>query len=156
MGSFRFCKKKKFRKVEANQTPEKVGRKERSKLGSKLWRNNSGGELVFLFWFSSTLSRGDGWSRNSMSQVAHLVFVAVFLSIHACTPSHIIQDQKRPRSENSLLEKGWIRNRQYDRIISTEGALRLPTTFDNINHSSHPIHPPNPHIAVKTTSQLKI
>ena len=27
--------KKKFRKVEANQTPEKVGRKERSKLGSK-------------------------------------------------------------------------------------------------------------------------
>ena len=27
--------RKKFRKVEANQTPEKVGRKERSKLGSK-------------------------------------------------------------------------------------------------------------------------
>ena len=26
---------KKFRKVEANQTPEKVGRKERSKLGSE-------------------------------------------------------------------------------------------------------------------------
>ena len=31
---FAFAQKK-FRKVEANQTPEKVGRKERSKLGSK-------------------------------------------------------------------------------------------------------------------------
>ena len=33
-------------------------------------------------------------------------------------------------------------------IISTKGALRLPTTYDN-----HPIYP---HIAVKTTSPLKI
>ena len=153
MGSFRFCKKKKFRKVEANQTPEKVGRKERSKLGSKRWRNNFGGELVFPFWFSSTLSREDGWSRNSKLQVVHLIFVAVFLSIHACTPSHIIQDQKRPRSENSLLVKGWIRKRQYDRIVNTEGALRLPTTFDN---QSHPIHPSNPQNYMKKTSPLKI
>ena len=38
-------------------------------------------------------------------------------------------------------------------ITSTEGALRLPTTYDN-----HPIHPTqsHPHIAVKTTSALKM
>ena len=145
---------KKFRKVEANQTPEKVGRKERSKLGSKRWRNNFGGELVFLFWFSSTLFRGDGWSRNLMSNFVHLIFVAVFLSMHASRPSHVIYDQKRPRSENCLLDKLWIRKRQYGRVICTEGALRLPSTYDN--HPSHPIHPSNPHIAVKTTSPLKI
>ena len=33
-------------------------------------------------------------------------------------------------------------------FITTEGTLRLPTTFDN-----HPIHP---HIVVKMTSPLKI
>ena len=41
-------------------------------------------------------------------------------------------------------------------VISTEGALRLPTTYDNhptYATQSHPIHP---HIAVKTTSPLKI
>ena len=37
-------------------------------------------------------------------------------------------------------------------IIGTEGALRLPTTYDN---QPHPIQS-NPHIAVKTTSPLNI
>ena len=36
-------------------------------------------------------------------------------------------------------------------IINTKGAFRLPATYDN-----HPIQPIHPHIAVKTTSPLKI
>ena len=40
-------------------------------------------------------------------------------------------------------------------IISTRGALRLPTAYDNQSHPipSRPVHP---HIALKTTSPLKI
>ena len=37
-------------------------------------------------------------------------------------------------------------------LISTEGTFRLPTTYDNHPILSHPA----PHIAVKTTSPLKI
>ena len=35
-------------------------------------------------------------------------------------------------------------------IISTEGALRRPVTYDN--HPFIQFHPPNPHLALKTTS----
>ena len=38
-------------------------------------------------------------------------------------------------------------------FISTEGALRLPATYDNQPAQTHPIHP---HIAVKRTSPSKI
>ena len=45
------------------------------------------------------------------------------------------------------------------KLISTDGALRLPTTYDNhpsIPSHSTQSHPTHPHIAVKTTSPLKI
>ena len=41
-------------------------------------------------------------------------------------------------------------------LIGTEGALRLPTTYDKNPIPSNPIHPSNPHIALRTTSPLKI
>ena len=40
-------------------------------------------------------------------------------------------------------------------LISTEGALRLPMTYDQ-SHLTHPTHPIHLHIAVKTTSPLNI
>ena len=135
---FAFVKRRSLEKLK----PTRLRRRLAGRRGRNL--EASGEETTLVASWSSSFDSpalclgGDGWSRNSMSQVVHLIFVAVFLSIHACTPSHIIQDQKRPRSENSLLEKGWIRNQQYDRIIGTEDALRLTTTFDNINHLSHP------------------
>ena len=48
-----------------------------------------------------------------------------------------------------------LRTSTYLRLISTEGALRLPTTNDNHPSNPSPSHP-TPHIAVKTTSPLKI
>ena len=45
----------------------------------------------------------------------------------------------------------------YIYLISTEGALRLPTTYDN--HPSHPIHPIRPfvrHIALNELNRPKI